>query len=133
MTENHAARTLMETLRSEGDPRRRMTLIEEHLRPPEPQLLDTCVLQNLDWVDRKLEMEESVVWDDAAVAELTGIYGQELANDLMDLGILYKEFESQSGYPWLVCRGAEDEVSSLRGMKGERLGGDVPTSVEMNE
>ena len=70
-----------------------MNLIEEALRPPEPQILDTCVLQNLDWIDRKLEAEGSVIWDDAAVADLERKYGVDLANDLIDLGILYKRNE----------------------------------------
>jgi hypothetical protein len=41
-----------------------------------------------------------------------------LANDLTDLGILYKEFEDRSGYPWLVSRAAQWEASLADGVKG---------------
>jgi hypothetical protein len=113
--------TLSERLSRESDPVRRTVLIDEALRPPEPQLLDTCVLQNLDWVDRQLEAAGSVMWDDAAVAALRRRYGIELATDLIDLGILYKEFESRSGYPWLLCMTTEEEAAPTSGRKGERL------------
>ena len=66
-------------LRSERNPGERLHIIEESLCPPEPQLLDTSVLQNLDWVDRKLEAaEDGVDWDDAAVAELEARFGEGL-------------------------------------------------------
>lgn len=39
-------------LEQEVDAARRIEIIEQELCPPEPQLLDTCVLQNLDWVNR---------------------------------------------------------------------------------
>ena len=92
------------------------------LRPLEPQLLDTCVLQNLDWIDRQLEPTGSVIWDEAATAKLVQRFGVDLAYDLLDLGTLYKRFEYDGHYPWLVCNGAVDEAGLLRGEKGERLG-----------
>jgi hypothetical protein len=99
-----------------------MDLIEEVLRPPEPQILDTCVLQNLDWVDRRLEEAAgTVIWDDIAVTNLEQQYGADMATDLIDLGTLYKEFEHRSGYPWLVCKAAMDEAGLLHGRKGARL------------
>lgn len=112
---------LQERLAAEPHPGRRLALIQETLCPPEPQLLDTCVLQNLDWVDRRLEVEGSVMWDEAATANLASRFGADLANDLIDLGILYKEFEHRSGYPWLVCNAAIEEAGLLRGVKGQRL------------
>ncbi len=108
-------------LAQEGDAARRIDIIELELCPPEPQLLDTCVLQNIDWVDRQIESYGSISWDDAAIANLTERYGAELANDLIDLGILYKEFENRSGYPWLVSRAAQREASLADGVKGVRL------------
>lgn len=108
-------------LEQEGDAARRLEIIEQELCPPEPQLLDTCVLQNLDWVDRRIESGESITWDEPAVAALADRYGAELANDLIDLGTLYKEFETRSGYPWLVCRAAQREASLADGVKGEGL------------
>lgn len=114
-------RLLKTRLRHEVDAAHRIEVIVQELCPPEPQLLDTCVLQHLDWVDRRMESDGSVIWDDAAVADLTERYGDELANDLIDLGILYKEFENRSGYPWLVSRAAQSEVSLADGVKGARL------------
>lgn len=74
-------------------------------------MLDTSVLQNLDWVDRKLEgAEQGVDWDDKAVAELEGRFGKELAADLIDLGTLYKQFEHYGSYPWLISNAAVDEA-----------------------
>lgn len=105
----------------EVDAARRIEIIEQELCPPEPQLLDTCVLQNLDWVDHRIESDGPITWDDGAVADLTERYGAELANDLIDLGILYKEFEDRSGYPWLVSRAAQGEASLADGAKGVRL------------
>ena len=93
----------------------------ERLCPPEPQLLDTCVLQNLDWVDRQCEQSGAVVWDDQAIGELQRRYGPDLAVDLLDLGTLYKEFEARGGYPWLVCRTSIDEASQFLGGRGPRL------------
>lgn len=113
--------SLKARLEREFDGARRIEIIEQELCPPEPQLLDTCVLQNIDWVDRRIESDGSVIWDDEAVAALSARYGTELANDLIDLGILYKEFENRSGYPWLVSQAASGEVSLVDGLKGERL------------
>ncbi len=109
-------------LLSESDPGQRLGIIDEALCPPEPQLLDTSVLQNLDWVDRKLEEAEAGVnWDDEAVAELKGRFGKDLAADLIDLGTLYKQFEHYGSYPWLICKAAVDEASVLQSEKGCRL------------
>jgi hypothetical protein len=109
-------------LQSERDPGERFHIIEESLCPPEPQLLDTSVLQNLEWADRKLETaEDGVHWHDAAVAELEARFGKDLAADLIDLGTLYKQFEHYGSYPWLVCNAAVAEASVLQNEKGERL------------
>lgn len=112
---------LQERLAADADPRRRIDLIDETLCPPEPQLLDTCVLQNLDWVDRQLNAKGSIVWDDVVTAHLVSQYGTDLAQDLIDLGILYKRFEHHSGYPWLVCDAAIEEAGLLQGPKGSSV------------
>lgn len=112
---------LQRRLSDEADPGKRLEMIDRALRPPEPQLLDTCVLQNLDWIDRLLERTGSVTWDDAAIANLEHEYGTPLAQDLLDLGILYKTFEHHGGYPWLVCEAAIAEADALKGPKGRRL------------
>ena len=112
---------LEQTLRRITDPRKRMELIDDALRPLEPQLLDTCVLQKLDWIDRQLEEKARVVWDDAALLELSERYGSDTAVDLVDLGILYKQFEYFGGYPWLVCEANSSEASVFGGNRGVRL------------
>jgi hypothetical protein len=109
--------TLKARLEREVDPAPRLKIIERELCPPEPQLLDTCVIQNLDWVDRRIESDGGVTWDYTAVDALRERYGADLANDLIDLGILYKEFENRSGYPWLVSRAAHVEASRGDGFK----------------
>ena len=120
-TANKVLMALQQRLAAETDPGRRIRLIEQRLCPPEPQLLDTCVLQNLDWVERQLDATASIVWDEATRAKLVRRYGTDLADDLIDLGVLYKRFEQYSGYPWLVCNSALDEAGLLQGRKGERV------------
>lgn len=112
---------LQAALDSEPDPARRMRLIDDALRPPEPQLLDTCVLQNLDWVDRQLEAKGEVVWNDEAVLALSSQYGSDLASDLIDLGTLYKTFEYLGSYPWLICAENLAEAARSCGDRGARL------------
>lgn len=108
-------------LAAENDPGRRMDLIDEVLRPPEPQLLDTCVLQNLDYLYRTFEPSGSVVRDDAAAAALIQRYGTELADDMIALDTMYRRHEYESGYPWLICSAAVKEAGLLSGAKGESL------------
>jgi len=106
---------------SQHDAASRLGLIEQELRPPEPQLLDTCVLQNLDWVNRTLEAAGGrVIWDDVQFRELAERYGPEHARDLVDLGTLSTEFESRSGFPWLVSETTQHEIS--RADQVRRLG-----------
>lgn len=115
-----APKNLEEKL-DENDPLRRLNFVECGLRPPEPQLLGTCVVQNLDWVDRRIEAEAPPVWDAAAVARLKDRYGDRHANDLVDLGTLYKPFEHRGSYPWLVCVSSQREAAQASGPLGHRL------------
>jgi hypothetical protein len=110
--------SLEERLATETDPARRFDIIAEALRPPEPQLLDTSVLQNLAWVDRIIDAGGGD-WSEYDERKLQVRFGIELANDLLDLGTLYKRFEYDGGYPWLVCQAAVDEANVLRNSKGE--------------
>ena len=48
-------------------------------------------------------------------------YGGELAADLISLGFLYKRFECDGGYPWLVCNAVLEEARHAQGPKGQRL------------
>jgi hypothetical protein len=115
------AASFEETLKKISDRGERMDFIDDALCPPEPQLLDTCVLQNLDWIDRQLKEKHHVVWDEAAMHELSTVYGVDMANDLVDLGIMYKQFEYFGSYPWLVCKVNSSEASLSRGDKGSGL------------
>jgi hypothetical protein len=112
---------LKNALESEGDSARRMEIIDVALCPLEPQLLDTCILQNLDWVDRQIDEKSSVVWDNESIAQLSKKYGSELANDLIDLGILYKTFEYYGSYPWLISEQNLSEISQSTGDRQTRL------------
>lgn len=108
-------------LDDEVDPGRRLGIIDDALRPPEPQLLYTCVLQNLDWVDRQIADRKDSAWSDEEYAGLCGRYGQQMADDLIDLGCLYKQFEWRGGYPWLVCETNFQEIERARGIHAARL------------
>lgn len=103
-------------LERESDWGKRLELIRNALCPPEPHLLDTCVLQNLDWVDRREETKTIPTED-----ELANQFGRELAIDLIALAILYRNFQDRSGYPWLVCNTAVAEAQQLGGQKGKSL------------
>ncbi len=89
--------------------------------PPEPQLLDTSVVQALDWVDELREAETRFQWTEERVADVEALYGRRHANELLDLGTLYTRFESGDGYPWLVSQAALVEIERLRDRKGHRL------------
>ena len=116
------ASSLTSLLANEEDPSRRLDIIDEALGPPEPQLLDTSVLQNLDWVDRTIEgANGSARWDAESEAKLVARFGAEHAADLLDVGTLYKRFEYLGCYPWLVCNAAIEEADLFKGSKGERL------------
>jgi hypothetical protein len=109
-------------LGTESSPGRRIALIDRAFRPPEPQLLDTCILQNLDWVDRESESASaSIHWDEPAIQKLADRFGMDLALDLIDLGILSSRFENHYGYPWTVCYVAVEEAGCLHGSKGTRI------------
>ncbi len=114
-------RSIEAQLANEASPSRRLDIIKVALCPPEPQLLDTCVLQNLDWVDRTIEARGDQ-WSEEHERELKQRFGIELADDLFDLGTLYKRFEYEGGYPWLVCNAAVEEAHMLKGSKGESVG-----------
>ena len=113
--------SLSDRLDAECDAAKRHLMIERELCPPEPQLLDTCALQGLDWVDRQLEALGSVHCDEAARNALMAQRGEAMADDLIALGCLYKEFEGRDGYPWLVCNVSIEESEGATGIKGSRL------------
>ncbi len=97
-----------------------MPAVEQNVLP-EPQLLDTSVVQALDWVDELREAETAFEWTAARVAELEALYGRRHAEELLDLGTLYTRFEADGGYPWLVSQAACLEIKRLHDRKGRRL------------
>ena len=62
-----------------------------------------------------------MVWTKAKTTALIVRYGRALARDLIDLGILYKRFEYDGGYPWCICSTAAQEAGLLKGPKGVRV------------
>jgi hypothetical protein len=87
------------------------------LGPPEPMLLDTCVIQNIEWVwDR---IEEDTDWTTERVGELQGTVGRKFADELLALGGLVSHFQWE-GFPWVVSASARDEFERHAGPK--RLG-----------
>ena len=107
-------RPLKATPEQEVDGPRCIKVIEQELFPGELQLLDARVLQNPDWVDHRIESYGFITCADGADADLTERYAAELANDVMNLGILYKEFEDRSSYRWMVSRAAKSGSESRR-------------------
>jgi len=84
------------------------------LGPPEPMLLDTCVVQNIEWVwDR---MEENMTWTEERVSELEAQFGVPFANELLDLGYLVDHLQYE-GFPWLVSASARQEFEQHAGSK----------------
>jgi hypothetical protein len=86
--------------------------------PPEPMLLDTCVIQNLDWVhQRSIEIEahnsDEPFWSETRYRDLQDRYGEDLAGDLLDLGRLVQHFEDAGGFPWLVSASARGEFERV--------------------
>jgi hypothetical protein len=95
-----------------------------YTHPPEPQLLDTCTIQNLNWVDRTLaEAGGTIKWNRRRLECLAERYGPKQAKDLVDLGTLYVEFECRGAYPWLVSRVSVEECGVLHGEKGDEIRG----------
>ena len=48
-------------------------------------------------------------------------YGTEPADDLIDMGILYRRFAYYSGDPWLVCNAAIEEAGLCKGSSGKSV------------
>lgn len=78
--------------------------------PPEPMLLDTCLIQNIEWVWNRLETPEGGQWTEEQVTLLEKRYGRGLANELLSLGYLVDYFQYAGGFPWLVSRSSEAEI-----------------------
>lgn len=77
-------------------------------------MLDTCVVQNLEWVyDRQQENS----WSEEDAHQLKDRYGSH-ANELISLWKLVDQFECRStSPPWLVSAGSLAELSDHPGTK----------------
>jgi hypothetical protein len=81
-------------------------------------LLDTCVIQNLEWVWDLVE--NNVTWTDERFAEVEAEFGTPLAVELLALDQLVDHLR-WSGFPWLVSAGAQRELDRVLASKGEGL------------
>jgi hypothetical protein len=86
-------------------------------------LLDTCVIQNIEWVWKRMEenIAHDMEWTEERVAQLEVRFGPALANELLDLGTLVSRFEWESSFPWLVSSSARKEFEQVAGRKGPGL------------
>lgn len=91
--------------------------------PPEPLLLDTSVIQHLDWVWKRLQ--DQVEWSEEGLQSLEDRYGTALVTELFSLGNLIIRFESQVlAPPWLVSVTSLSELELAdRGSKQDLLDG----------
>lgn len=89
------------------------------LGPPEPMLLDTCVVQNIEWVWDRIE-EDGGQWTDERIHDLKRHFGEGLAGELLALGFLVDKLQ-WNGYPWLVSASSLREIQVFRGLKADKV------------
>jgi hypothetical protein len=85
------------------------------LGAPEPMLLDTCVIQNIEWVWDRMEEPDGGQWTEQRVAALEARFGADLAEDLLCLGDLVDHFQYEGGFPWLVSSSTRAEIERFTG------------------
>ncbi len=90
------------------------------LGPPEPMLLDTCVIQNIEWVWDRMEDDEGSSWTDERVQALERRYGSTCTNELLDLGYLVDVLRWKH-FPWLVSASSRAEFEHLQSDKRSQL------------
>ena len=83
-------------------------------------LLDTCVVQNLEWVYAR--HSEDREWTSSEEQSLVARYGKPHANELLALWDLVGDFEEASStLPWLVSESAREELARHPGKKRATL------------
>jgi len=87
--------------------------------PPAPMLLDTCLIQHLEFVMDLLG--ETFVWPPNAERWIRRRYGTALGEDLIALGEIVAFLYPRQGPPWAVSETSWDELSKIGGAKGSRL------------
>jgi len=85
------------------------------LGPPEPMLLDTCVIQNIEWVWDRMEEPDGGQWTEERVAALEARFGADLTEELLCLGYLVDHFQYEGGFPWLVSSSTRAEIERFTG------------------
>ena len=79
-------------------------------------LLDTCVIQNVEWVWDRMEEEGGGHWTEERVQELERQFGPQLAEELLALGYLVDHLQWE-GFPWLVSATARGEIERFQGRR----------------
>jgi hypothetical protein len=83
--------------------------------PPAPMLLDTCLIQHLEFVMDLLG--ETFVWPPNAERWIRRRYGTALGEDLIALGEIVAFLYPREGPPWAVSETSWDELSKIGGAK----------------
>jgi hypothetical protein len=82
-------------------------------------LLDTCVIQNLEWI---WDLDESgVERTETLFLEMETRFGTTLAEELVALDYLVDRLQWRGGFPWLVSGATERELARIMPSKGDRL------------
>jgi len=76
-------------------------------------LLDTNVLQNIEWVWDRLDGPSGGHWADVEVVELQARYGTVYADELLCLGYLVDRLQWQY-FPWVVSTSSLHELTASR-------------------
>lgn len=88
--------------------------------PPEPMLLDTCVVQNMEWVWGRID-DDAPEPSPADDEQIRRRYGAAFAAELFALEELAYRLRWSQGFPWLVSQETQDELRRVSGSKGEGL------------
>jgi hypothetical protein len=87
--------------------------------PPLPMLLDTCLLQHLEFVMDLLG--DALCWPAGSTSWLLRRYGEQLGGDLIALGEIIAFLLPRQPPPWIVSETSLLELQRLGGAKGSRL------------
>ncbi|RIR09567.1 hypothetical protein D2E27_20300 [Mycobacteroides abscessus] len=90
------------------------------LCPPEPMLLDTCVIRNLVWVWNR--ERTNIDWTDDEDRDFKARFGPVLSTEILALWELVDRFEYQSRHlPWIVSMNSRRELENCSGGEQKQL------------